>query len=237
MTQRTSAHKAHFILLASLAGGAWLLPDTASAQSAQLPRPIANAIAASEAQKREYAYDIEYSTAAGRFSARFTPGGEPRLKLVAPERERLPAALRTDFDMLQQRVKGVTWCAATLLTHIRDVALVREDSETQTYSFQPTAESVTDDMTRRLANRLRGELVVTKGAAPDVASMRIYAPAPFSPILLANVYRYALTTICAVAPNGRRYASVSVTEIDAAMAGQPTRINTTRRNSNLESVR
>lgn len=210
-----------------------LAPPFAAAQTSGLPEPIAAAIRASEAARADYAFYLDYQSNDGALRARFNPRTTPRLTLVSPESSRLSQSLREDFATLQERTTGVSWCASPLLAHIRDARLVRQDASTLTYSFQPTAESVTGDQTRRLANRLRGELVVTRGQTPDITSIRLFVPRPFSPMPLANVERYNVTTVCELAPNGRRYSAEFVLDTRGSGFGRTMELRVVRRSSDL----
>lgn len=118
------------------------------------------------------------------------------------------------------------------MSNITNARLIREDDTTATYSFQPTRESVTGEQTRRIVNQLRGEFTVTK-TTPDITRIHIFAPQPFSPAPLARVERYTLTSTCALAPNGRRYASESVHESRGSAFGRSFDTRTVRRTRNL----
>lgn len=224
------------VAIAACAAG-WLSASQAIAQSSALPAPISQAIRSSEAASANYNFDLRYETTDGLFNARFDPGAAgPGLVLTSPQRAELPPSLRTDFDTLQQRITGVTWCAGSNLAHITDVRLVREDDQTWTYSFQPTEQSVTGDMTRRIVERLRGELVVSKGAWPDVIRSRLFLARPFSPMPLANIDRYTVTTSCAMAPNGRRYSAELNTDTHGTFPGRTITMRANRRVSNLRAA-
>ena len=64
--------------------------------------------------------------------------------------------------------------------------------------MKPTRESIRGEQARRFADRLRGELTLTK-TAPDVTRVRIYVPAPFSPMPLVRVEQFDSVIQCAVA--------------------------------------
>jgi hypothetical protein len=97
--------------------------------------------------------------------------------------------------------------------------LLRETPETATYAFQPTPDSIRGEQARSFAARLRGEVTITK-LDPDIASIHIFAPAPFSPMLLVRIDRIDISINCAPAPNGRRFASETVTQIRGSAFGQ-----------------
>jgi hypothetical protein len=210
-----------------------LASPLAVAQTNALPEPIAAAIRASEVAKADYAFNLDFQSNDGALRARFNPRTTPRLSLLSPESSRLSQSLREDFATLQQRTTGISWCASPLLAHIRDSRLVRQDANTLTYSFQPTAESVTGEQTRRLANRLRGELVVTRGEAPDIAAIRLFVPRPFSPMPLATLERYDVTTVCELAPNGRRYSAEFVLHTRGSGFGRTMEMRVVRRSGDL----
>ena len=205
---------------------------SASAQTNQLPSLLQQAVSGTESSSASYAYDFEYSTAAQAFSAHFSPRSQPRLRLVSPAREALNGDMRTDYDYFAEHMEGVSWCAAANMSRITNARLIREDETTATYSFQPTRESVTGEQTRRIVNHLRGEFTVTK-TAPDITRIHIFAPQPFSPAPLARVEVYVLTTTCALAPNGRRYASESVHQSRGSAFGRAFDTRTVRRTRNL----
>jgi hypothetical protein len=200
----------------------------ATAQTSQLPTLLSRAIAASESARAPYAFNLEYSSGAQGFTARFEPRAAPRLQRVSPRRDALSDDLRTDFDYFSENLSGVTWCAAPNMGRIADVRLVREDETTAVYSFQPTRDSVTGAQTRRVVAHLRGELSILK-ASSDISRIHLYAPRPFSPTIGANVELYTLTFTCAPAPNGRYYASEIVHESRGAGFGRSFDTRTVRR--------
>lgn len=223
---------ARLVGLSSAALAACLFFALAHAQQGAPPAGLIGAIAATQAAKADYAFDYELDTSEQNWRARFEPAAAPRLRLLQPRREDLENEERRAFDRLAEQMEGVSWCASEGLERIAGVRLLREDAETATYAFQPTRESVRGEQARRFADRLRGEITLTK-AVPDVTQLRIFAPAAFSPMPLVRVDRIDIAISCATAPNGRRYAAETVTEVRGSAFGQAFAERSTQRARNL----
>jgi hypothetical protein len=202
----------------------------AAAQST--PALLTSAVAATQAAKTDYAFDFDLDTSKQTWRARFDPRATPRLRLVQPRREELKGEERRAFDRLAEQMQGVSWCASENMERVSEVRLVREDETTAVYSFQPSAESVRGEQARRFADRLRGELTLIK-ATPDISRVRLYAPAPFSPLPLTRVDELDVVMSCQTAPNGRRYAAETVTTLRGAALGQAFSERSVQRAHNL----
>lgn len=205
---------------------------SAAAQQARPPAPLLQAVAATQAAKAPYAFDLHIESAEQNWRARFEPNANPRLRLVAPARETLDDDERRAFDRMAEDMEGVSWCAGEGLGQVEDVRLLREDAETATYAFQPTRESVRGEQARRFADRMRGEVTLTK-LNPDIVRLRLYVPTAFSPMPLVRLERLNVTIICAAAPNGRRYAAETTSEVRGAAFGQAFDERSVQRASNL----
>lgn len=206
---------------------------TAAAQSAG-PALLASAVSATQATKTDYAFDLDLDTSKQNWRARFDPRASPRLRLVQPRREELKGDERRAFDRFAEQVEGVSWCASENIGRVEDLRLVREDETSAVYAFQPTADSVRSEQARRVADRLRGELTLIK-ATPDISRIRLYAPQPFSPMPLARVDALTVTITCQTAPNGRRFAAETVTEVRGAALGQTFNERSVQRARNLSA--
>ena len=206
------------VIASTFAAAALLAAAAATAQSV-VPGVLLQAVAATQAVKAEYAFDYDLQTSKQTWRARFEPGASPRLRLVAPRRDDLDADERRAFDRLAEQMEGVSWCASENMGRVGDVRLLREDEATATYAFQPTRESIRGEQARRFVDRLRGELTLVK-AEPDVSRIRIFAPESFSPMPLVRVERVNIAITCQTAPNGRRYAAETVTEIRGSAFGR-----------------
>ncbi len=136
---------------------------------------LAQAVAATQAAKADYAFDLEINSSKANWRARYAPEASPQLQLVAPRREELDNDQRRAFDRMAQDFEGVSWCASEGMGRVADVRLLREDETSVTYAFQPTRESVRGEQAQRFANRLRGEVTVLK-ATPDITRVRLYTP-------------------------------------------------------------
>jgi hypothetical protein len=196
----------------------WGLAALAAAQNAASTL-LMNAVAATQAAKADYAFDFELETSKQNWRARFDPSANPRLHLVQPRRDELSGDERRAYDRLAGQMEGVSWCASENMGRVGDLRLVREDDASAVYAFQPTAESIRGEQARRFANRLRGEVTLTK-ATPDVMRIRVYAPQPFSPLPLVRVDHVNIVIACQTAPNGRRYAAETATHIAGSAVGQ-----------------
>ena len=108
----------------------------------------------------------------------------------------------------------------------------REDEATATYAFQPTRESVRGEQAQRYVDRLRGEFTLVK-ADSDISRIRLFTPEAFSPLPLVRVDRLNIDITCQTAPNGRRYAAESVTELRGSAFGQSFDERSVQRASNL----
>jgi hypothetical protein len=217
--------------LAALAALA-ALTASAAAQTGALPAPLRQAVAATQDAKAPYAFDLDLTTREQNWRLRFHPRATPRLQLLQPDAAALASNERRALQRMGERMEGVPWCASAEMGRVASVALLREDASTATYAFQPTRESVRGEQARQFAQHLRGEFTVTK-AAPDLTRVRLYAPRAFSPMLLVNVERINITITCAVAPNGRRYAAETVSEVRGSAFGQSFNEHSTQRAHDL----
>ena len=203
----------------------------AAAQNA-IPALLMNAVSATQAAKIDYAFDFDLDTSKQNWRAHYDPSANPRLRLVQPRRDELDGGERRAFDRLAADIEGVSWCASGYMGRIADVRLVREDEVSAVYSFQPTPESIRSEQARRFANRLRGELTLTK-AAPDISRVRIYAPQPFEPLPLTRIDDMNIVVACQTAPNGRHYAAETVTTVRGSALGQDFNERSVQRARNL----
>lgn len=210
------------------------LAPPATAQTAPLPGLLLQAVSATQAAKAPYAFDLELTSEEQGWRARFDPRANPGLQLVAPSIDALERNQRRAFERLAAQVDGVSWCASEQMRRVTQVRLVREDAESAIYSFQPTRESVRGEQAREFADRLRGEFVVTK-TNPDLTRVRIYAPSAFSPAPLVRLERLNIAIACAPAPNGRRYASETITEIRGSALGRTFDERSVQRARNLRA--
>jgi hypothetical protein len=209
-----------------------LLAASASAQQAGPPSALAQAVAATQAAKAAYVFDLDIDSAEQNWRARFDPSATPNLRLLEPRREDLENDDRRAFDNIAERMEGVSWCASDNIDRVANVRLLREDAETATYAFQPTRESIRGEQARAYANRLRGELTLTK-VNPDITHVRIFTPAAFSPMPLVRVDRLNIAITCAAAPNGRRFAAETVSEVRGSAFGQAFDERTVQRTRNV----
>ena len=212
---------------------ATLAAPSALAQ-AGAPAALAQAIAATQAARVAYAFDIELTSSRMNWRARFEPGAEPQVRLVSPARNELEGGARRAFDRYARDSEGVSWCANEYMGRVADVRLLREDEATATYAFQPTRESIRDEDSRRYAQHMRGEMTITKANA-DITRVRIFAPQGFDPAPLIRLDHMDIVMRCALAPNGRRYVSESVTEMRGSAFGQAFNERSVHRASNLRA--
>lgn len=180
---------------------------------------LAAAVAATQSVKADYAFDYELDTAKQNWRARFDPNATPHLRLVQPRPEQLKGDEQRAFENIAHQMDGVSWCASENMARVSNMRLVREDDASATFAFQPTPESIRSEQSRRFADRLRGEVTLTK-ANPDITRVRIFAPAAFSPFPLVSVEHLNIVIACAAAPNGRRFATETTTEIAGGAFGQ-----------------
>ncbi len=208
-----------------------LLTVSATAQS---PDPLRQAVAATMAAMTEYSFDLHFETPERTWRARFEPNADPKLRLLEPRREALGNNDRRAFDDMAERMRGPSWCAGESMGEVADVRLLREDRETATYAFQPTRESMRGQA-RQFAGRLRGELVMLKRSS-DIARIRIFIPEPFSPAPLVRLERIDVAITCQAAPNGRRYAAETVSDVRGSAFGQTFDEHSVQRTTNLRTA-
>jgi len=224
----------HFARLLALMTIAAALAATAAAQNTG-PAALAQAVAATQAAKTAYAFDVEIASSKQNWRARFNPTGTPRLRLISPTRESLEPDQRRAFDNFAENMEGVSWCASEHMGRVANVRPIREDETTVTYAFQPTRESVRGEQARRYADRMRGEFTLTRDS-PDITYVRLYTPAAFSPLPLVRLDHMNIVIRCAAAPNGRRYAAETRTEVRGSAFGQDFDERSTQRASNLSAL-
>lgn len=207
----------------------------AASAAATAPAPLTQAVAATQAAKVDYAFDFDLQTSKQTWRARFEPNASPRLRLVQPSRDELSGEERRAFDRLAEDMEGVSWCAGENMVRVGDVRLLREDDATATYAFQPTRESVRGEQAQRFADRMRGELTLIK-SDPDISYIRVFTAAPFSPLPLVRVERVNVAITCQTAPNGRRYAAETVSEVRGSAFGQAFDERSVQRARNLAAA-
>lgn len=195
------------------------LATSATAQTTQPPSTLLQAVNATQTAKAPYAFDMDVVSQELNWRLRYHPRANPRLQLQRPSATDLEGDQRRALQRMQERMEGLPWCASEEMRRVADVRLLREDAQTATYSFQPTRESIRSEQARGFAQRLRGEFTITK-ASPDLTRVRIYAPRGFSPMLLVDIERFDIAISCAAAPNGRRYAAETVSEVRGSAFGQ-----------------
>lgn len=183
------------------------------------PAALNAAIAATATARAAYVFDMDIRSSKIDWRTHFDPHTTPHLQLVQPTLASLRADQRRAFDDAAHRMEGLPWCASAEMGHIANVRVLHDDGDAATYAFQPTRDSIRSEQARQFANQLRGEFTLTK-SNPDIARIHIFAPAPFSPALLVNIMRMDIVITCANAPNNRRYAAETITEIAGAALGQ-----------------
>lgn len=217
-------------LLAAAAGA--LLAASASADNAPPSALLAQAVSATLAARAPYAFDLELSGSRVNWLARYEPNASPALRLVHPRPEELDDAQRSAFERAARQAEGLSWCAGESMNRVSDVRLLREDAASATYAFQPTRESIRSEQARPFAERLRGEFTLSKRDA-DITSIRIFTPQTFSPAPLVRVDQFNVAVRCEAAPNGRRYAAETVSEVRGSALGQAFNERTVQRARNL----
>jgi len=204
---------------------------SASAQTA-IPAALSAAIEATQSAKADYAFEQAIEARGRNMRVAFDPDSDPRVRLIAPSQGELDSDGRRLFERIADDLEGLSWCASERLRAIENVRVLREDSETVAYAFQPTAASSRGAMAQ-LAQHLRGEMVISK-AEPDIRSIRVYAPAPFSPLPLTEVAAADARIDCAAAPNGRNYVAMTSIRLSAVAFGQSVDERSVQRTSALE---
>lgn len=224
-----------FRLVCAAAAAALIgLTGLAAAQSAATTA-LSQAVAATAAAKADYAFDVEIDTAKLNWRARFDPAASPRLRLVSPRRDDLENNQRRAFDRMAEDFEGVSWCASEHMGRVTDMRLVREDETSAVYAFQPTPESIRGEQARQFANRLRGEMTIDK-AARDITRVRLYTPEAFNPFPLVRVDNANIAVTCAAAPNGRRFASETISTFRGSAFGQAFDERSVQRQRNLSGT-
>lgn len=220
--------------LAAVAAVVTIFAASAAAQQTRAPSPLAEAVAGTRSAKVDYAFDMAIDSSKQNWRTHYDPHAQPRLQLLQPRREDLTGDERRAFDDAAAHMEGVSWCAGENMSHVDNVRPIREDADTITYSFQPTRESVRGEGARQFADRVRGEMTITK-VNPDITHMRIFTPAPFSPVVLVRIDSININIDCAVAPNGRRYGAETVTDMRGSAFGQNFSEHSVQRASNLRT--
>jgi hypothetical protein len=218
----------------ALAFAALLAAPSALAQGAGAPAALLQAIAATQAARVAYAFDLALDTSEQSWRARYEPNASPSLRLMTPALETLENDERRAFERFAENVDGVSWCANDYMGHIAHVRRVSEDEATVTYAFQPTRESIRSEQSRRFADRMRGEMTMTKQNA-DITRIRIYAPQAFNPMPLVRVDHMNIVIRCAAAPNGRRYAVETTSDMRGSAFGSAFDERSVQRASNLRA--
>lgn len=205
---------------------------TTAAQSVG-PVLLTQAVAATQAARADYAFDLELNSAKANWRARFEPAASPRLRLVTPHRDDLDGDQRRAFDRMAEDFEGVSWCASEGMGRVAGVRLLREDETSATYAFQPTRESIRGEQAQRFADRLRGEVTLLR-ATPDITRVRLYVPEAFSPMPLVRLDSLNIVITCQTAPNGRHYAAETVSHVRGSAFGQAFDERSVQRARNLQ---
>jgi hypothetical protein len=182
------------------------LAGAAAAQTA-LPGMLLAAVNATTVRQTDYAFDLQFDSSRHNWRAHFEPAGAaPKWRLFSFAPDSATERERTAFARHAADIDGLVWCASEEFGRVADVRLLREDADTATYAYQPTRASARTEQTRRYADRLRGEVTLTK-SDPDVTAIHAYAPAPFSPAPLVRLTALDIRVSCAAAPNGRNFVA------------------------------
>lgn len=221
---------AQFLALVALAAA---LAATAAAQNVG-SAALGQAVAATQAAKVDYAFDVEITSSKRNWRARYDPRATPRVRLLSPSRDSMARDERRAFDSFAENVEGVSWCASEHIGRVANVRELRSDESTITYAFQPTRESIRGEQARRYADRMRGEFTITRNN-PDITTVRLYTPEGFSPMPLVRLDHMNIVIRCATAPNGRRYAAQTVSEARGSAFGQTFDERSVQRTSNLSA--
>lgn len=204
---------------------------SAAAQQAG-PALLAQAVSATQVARADYAFDFDLETSKQNWRARYEPAASPRLRLIQPRREELENEERRAFDRMAEQMDGVSWCASENIGRVADIRLLRENEASATYAFQPTTESIRGEQARRFADRLRGEMTLIK-ANPDISRVRLFTPTALNPMPFVRVDHLNINISCQTAPNGRRYAAETVTELRGVAFGQAFEERSVQRARNL----
>jgi hypothetical protein len=203
---------------AATAAALTLAIAASASAAAPLPAPLLAAVAASQSAKIDYAFDVDFSSAKAQIRAHYDPSAIPHVHMLQPSDAQLNKDQRAILNALQTQLEGVGWCAGERMGRIADVRLEREDADSAIYSFQPTRES-SRGQGAQFADRLRGELTLSK-SNPDITAIHIFTPAAFDPVPFVHIASLDVAVLCAVAPNGRRYAAQSVSQTTGSAFGQ-----------------
>ena len=195
---------------------------------------LAQAVAATEGARADYAFDLELVTSKQNWRARYEPNRTPRMQLEQPRLDALKNDERRAFQRMAEQSEGVSWCATENMGRVRDIRLLREDETSATYSFQPTPESIRGEQAQRFADRLRGEMTILK-ATPDITRVRLFIPERLNPMPLVRVDHLNIVITCQPAPNGRRYAAETVTDMRGSAFGQDFDERSVQRARNLSA--
>lgn len=126
----------------------------------RMPAAIDMAISATEAARAAYPFEYRLVTPARDWRIAVAQSAPPRL--VSPTLDRLGEGQRESLASLNDELRDVPWCATDRLRRASQITLLREDAETQTYSFRPTTDSLRgewalrSDSAQRFARHLRG---------------------------------------------------------------------------------
>lgn len=219
-------------LAAALVFAALLAAPSAAAQGGA--SALTRAVAASNAAKVDYRFDLELRSGQSGWLARFDPTSQQRLTLVSPERDELSAGARRAFESYASDVEGLSWCANDYIARVTDMRPISENETSVTYAFQPTPESIRSESSRRYARHMRGEMTVSKQDA-DITAIRLFSPQAFSPMPMVRLSQVNITFRCVPAPNGRHYAAEVVTEMRGSAFGQNVTSRSVQRASNLSA--
>lgn len=219
-----------FRIAAAIAAAAVFSAIAVAQQAA--PALLLQAVTATQAAKIDYAFDFELDTREQNWRARFDPAASPQLRLVAPSRDQLDGGERRAFDRMAEDFEGVSWCASEQMRRASALRLMRDDGVSALYAFQPTRESIRSEQARPFADRLRGEVTLLK-SEQDISRIRIFTLEAFSPYPLVRVDALNIVITCQQAPNGRRYAAETVTNVRGSALGQAFDERTVQRARNL----
>jgi len=150
-----------------------------------------------------YAYDVLYERPDLQSYFQVDPSrakGE-RVTVSSPERASWDAEFAIMLNDMDEDAKTQFWCSDFAENIPATARVVSETDTTVTYAYEPIPEDDDDEM---IFPHLTGRVTVSRHD-PAILAIRMYAPDPFSPILLGRFEHFDFEVDCERLPDGRTH--------------------------------
>ena len=183
-----------------------------------------------------YAYDVEYKIGDYVATARVDPSQPEgqRVNVLSPPESKWDDELRQAVAEMEADSDGDIWCDDVAENVPLDAQFVSETATTATYTFTPIPDTdAPEDV--KFFKHLQGEITIDT-INPGIIELKMWAPKPFRPVMIAKIKSFNLLVSCAPTPDGRRYVERIETHVTGSAALQKFQEHEIVAISNLSAV-